>query len=362
MLRSKSRKIVPAQAGDKDKMTRRELLQVFAGGAAATLLSGCSIPGLISRKPELLVWSCGGNYELLLDFNRRFEQLTNSRVVYTSAPVGNLVNLLLAKPRGVDVLVGRSGPGWKELKEAGRLAEKVRVFALDLYVIVTPPGNPANIHSVADLKRPGVRTVYSPTASGPSGEVPEIILRTADAVVEPGIWEGYKNNAIAAYDCGWKVFPPIIEGRADAALTRLSMTTVPETAGKVEVAYYIPSEIMQAMTSGRGATPQSTAMLSTTKNAELAQQYTDMLYGELGLEASDRHGYVHRLSPRAKDYLPLFKTGGGPQGEKGQGRGKVRLEDKPTSGRGAGGPGAQGADAPTLQRRRRQDDQLELGE
>ncbi|UCC69073.1 MAG: substrate-binding domain-containing protein [Armatimonadota bacterium] len=295
----------PPDARQEEGLSRRDFLRLTAGGAAASLLVGCGLSSR-GRRPELLVWSCGGNYDFLLEFNHRFEQLADCRITYSSAPVEHLISVLASRPRGVDVLVGRSGPGWSDLQQRGRLAGKPAVFALDPYVIIVSPGNPAGIRGLADLKRPEVKTVYAPTSSGPSGKVVQFILEAADEVVEPGIWDGYLQNAIEAHDCGWKVFPPIIEGRAHASVTRLSMTTVPEIRGKVDI-IPIPVEVMAAMKEGHGAIPQRCALLADGKSPDLAARYIQDLRGELGSNLCTKHGYVHRLSPQAKSHQPLFQ-------------------------------------------------------
>lgn len=298
------------------EFTRRNFLKALAGSAATGVLAGC---GLTSGGPagkDLLVWSCGGNYEFLLDFNRRFEKLKDCSIGYTGAPIEHLVALIASRSRGVGALVGRSGPGWIDLENAGRLAGKRHVFALDLYVIVVPPGNPGRIQGLADFKRPDVKTVYSPTASGPSSDVIEYLLKTADKVLEPGIWDGYVRNAIEAYDCGWKVFPPIIEGRAHATVTRQSMTTVPEIRGKVEV-IPIPVEVPAVQKRGFSATPQSVAPIAESANPELAAEYIKEIAGGLGYEVALQHGYLHRLDPDAHKYKVLFRKGEKPPKEKG---------------------------------------------
>lgn len=294
----------PSRTAQEPSPSRRGFLQLAAGGLAASLLSGCGLTSRF-RRPELRVWSCGGNYDLLLEFNGRFEGLTGCRVTYSSAPVEHLISVLAARARGVDVLVGRSGPGWAELGQRGRLAGKPQVFALDPYVIIVSPGNPAGIRGLADLKLDEVRTVYAPTSSGPSGKVVQFLLEAADRVIEPGISEGYERNAVEAHDCGWKVFPPVAEGRAHASITRLSMTTVPETRAKVDIVP-IPVEVMAAMTEGHGAIPQRTAVIAEGGQPELAGQYVEALRGDLGRELCETHGYIHRLAPEAKSHKPLF--------------------------------------------------------
>lgn len=308
--------------GDRGGVSRRDFLRVAAGSAAAFVLSGCGLPSRLSR-PKLVVWSCGGNYDLLLDFNRRFEELADCRVTYSSAPVEHLISVLSSRPRNVDILVGRSGPGWAELQEKGRLAGKPQVFSLDPYVIIVPPGNPGRIQGLEDLKRPDVKTVYSPTASGPSGKVVDILLETADRLVAPGIREGFIRNAIEAHDCGWKVFPPVAEGRAHASITRLSMTTAKETRGKVE-AIPLPVKVMVGMKVG--AIPQRVAPIAGSKHPELVAQYIEALRGDLGREVCEKHGYIHSLSSEAASHKALFKMK--PAKSKVEGKGQSQNEKR----------------------------------
>jgi ABC-type molybdate transport system substrate-binding protein len=296
-------------------LTRRDFLRIATIGAAGSALVGYGVLGLSARGQALRVWSCGGNYDLLLGFNEWFRKQGGGRIVYSSAPVERLVSLLSAQPRGVDLLVGRSGPGWNELQEKERLAALPQVFALDTYVIVVPPGNPAEIHGLADLKRAGLRTVYSPRASGPSGTVVQALLEAADAVVEPGIWEGYVRNAIAAYDCGWKVLDAIAAGTAQAAVTRRSMTTAPEIRGKVEV-IPIAVKVMAAMRTGHGAIPQRVAVLVDAPEPGLAESYLHSLLDEPGRRFCEQHGYVHRLSENAEEHRPLFQMRAGRGGSR----------------------------------------------
>jgi molybdate transport system substrate-binding protein len=336
-------------------VTRRDFLRLAAGGAAASLLAGCGALGLSIGGRTLRVWSCGGNYDLLLDFNEWFEHESGSRITYSSAPVERLVSLVSAHPRGVDLLVGRSGPGWHELREKGRLAAAAEVFALDTYVIIVPPGNPAGIHGLADLKRPGVRTVYSPRASGPSSTAVQALLEAADEVVEPGIWEGYVRNAVASYDCGWKVFDAVIDGIAEATVARLSMTTAPETRGKVEV-IPIPVAVMAAMRTAHGAIPQRATVLADASEPGLAASYLQSLLSDSGRRFCERHGYVHRLSPNADEYRPLFEMrvgrGGARRGraERASGESEVRPAGRGT-GRGLGRRGGRGVAAGARGRR-----------
>jgi ABC-type molybdate transport system substrate-binding protein len=285
-------------------LSRREFISGSIGGVLVPLLASGGL-SLFSQPSQLVVWSCGGNYDLLRDFHQSFERENGCRVSYASAPVEHLISVLARRPQKVDILVGRSGPGWSDLASAGRLATQPQVFALDPYVIIVPKGNPGHITGLTDLKRSGVKTVYSPRASGPSGKVVQYVLQAADEVVEKGIWAGYVRNAIEAFDCGWKVFPAVAEGRAHASVVRLSMTTAPETRGTVET-IAIPVEVMAAMRGGHGAIPQRVAVLADAAKPQLARLYVEALTDSTGLTFCSKHGYVHRLNRDAPRWRALF--------------------------------------------------------
>ena len=285
-------------------ITRRAVLQAMIGGAAG-LWSGCGCSGGRRRGRPLVVWSCGGSYYCLLEFNKRFEETESCRIVYSSAPVDNLTSALADRPRNVDVLVGRSGPGWLDLVEKDRLAEDPQVFALDPCYIVVAPGNPRGIQGLPDLKRPDVRTVYAPRASNPSGMVVDLLLISADEVLEPGIWDGFMDNAVEVFDCGWKLFPPIIEGRADATVARLSLARAPQFRGKVDL-IPIPAEVLANMGKATNSVPQRVATLRDGQRTELGRKYVAALLGDLGAAVCLKHGYLHRLSSQADPYREFF--------------------------------------------------------
>lgn len=287
-------------------ITRRAVLQAMIGGTLG-LWSGCGFSGGRRRGRPLVVWSCGGSYYCLLEFNKRFEEAESCRIVYSSAPVDNLTTALAEKPRKVDVLVGRSGPGWLDLVEKDRLADEPQVYALDPCYIIVAPGNPRGIQRLPDLKRPDVRTVYAPHASNPSGMVVDLLLISADNVLEPGIWDGFMDNAVEVFDCGWKLFPPVIEGRADATIARLSLAMSPQFRGKVDL-IPIPAEVLANMGKAINSIPQRVATLRDGDRTDLGRKYVADLMGELGAEICPQHGYLHHLRREADPYREFFSV------------------------------------------------------
>jgi molybdate transport system substrate-binding protein len=98
------------------------------------------------------------------------------------------------------------------LDDAGRLAAPAELFATNELVLVTPPGNPAGITSLADLA--GASTVSLCVATAPCGTFAEQLLSQGGVTVEESsVTRGQDVRATLA---------AVTEGDADAAIVYLS--------------------------------------------------------------------------------------------------------------------------------------------
>ncbi len=258
-------------------------------------------PGL----PTLTVWSCGGNYHSLAKFCARFEKLHHCRVRYTAAPIQYLLENVAFRGGKPDLMVGRAGPGWEALKKLGKLAEGPDFFAADPFVIITPPGNPANIRSLVDLGRPGVRVAYAPYAMRPKGKCAGHLMGSVTSKFFPGLNERWENNATVRGQCGRQLPLPIIEGRADAAIVARSMTAYPGVKGSGIEIVPIEQKHLDAMRVCRAVMGQCVGILSDARQPSLAREFRDDMLGELGREVFEDYGYLHITNPEVKRYQPL---------------------------------------------------------
>lgn len=284
-------------------MTRRRTITLLT----LLPLAVCALVGAVRLwpRPTLVLWSCGGNYELLRDYVTAFEAKEKVRVRYTAAPAAFLLARALDCSHPPDVIVGRGGPGWDALQDVGRAAGPPLVFASDPLVIAVVPGNPCHIESVEDLGRADVRVSLSPGAMRPKSKVPAMFMAAVSEELCPGLVERWENQAVSRDTCGRRLLDPLLDGTADAALAPRSLLFYPAYAGRVEE-IPIPAATLLAMPSCP-AIPQCGVVLGNDgQKTELAQRFLAGLATDTAVLA--RHGYVPVGDPRSQEIGPLLKA------------------------------------------------------
>ncbi len=289
-------------------MSRRQIRAANAAAlavvwtTATVLLAG---QGLRDRK-ALVVWSCGGNYEFLSDFVRRFETAHGIRVCYTAAPVQYLLDLTLRGPRKPDVIVGRGGPGWLALEKRGLLAAEPTFFAVDPMVIAVNPGCAQPITCIEDLGKPGVRVAAAPAAMRPKGKVVGQLMASISAAESPGLVERWQANMVDSPKCGRHLLDPLRQGVADVAVVPLSLTPSATAQGTVRIVSIAPRHLVR-MKEGRASMPQCAAALRTSTRPEAAARFVAALADPRSAELLKRAGYIPTASPEANPYRPMLE-------------------------------------------------------
>jgi len=88
------------------------------------------------------------------------------------------------------------------------------VIAHDQLVIITPPGNPARIHSVADLAKPGVRLVIGSPESSIGRETRQMLARLGA--------DGALSNVVHEASDAATITTSVVLGNADAGVAYAS--------------------------------------------------------------------------------------------------------------------------------------------
>lgn len=158
-------------------------------------------------------------------------------------------------------------------KSLAKLGEKVvdpKIFATNVLTIVTAPGNPKNIRTLADVTKDGVTTVVC-SVSVPCGSAAALVEENARIDIKPVSEE----TAVTG------VLSKVQTGQADAGLVYVtdavgagdSVTTVADPAlAAVVNAYPI-------------------ATVTESENAPLAQQFVGMVTGAQGSAVLERMGF-----------------------------------------------------------------------
>jgi ABC-type molybdate transport system substrate-binding protein len=280
-------------------------------------------------KGSINVKSCGGNFDFLNAFNKRFTAETGIHVDYSAAPIQFLLGRILSgQDKSTDILVGRAGPGWQVLKEKGFLDGDPGYFAVDPLVIITPEGNPENILNLQDLGRKGVRIGRSNPAMRPKGMCPTHFLEVISSGPFPGLVNGWERNIVLEDVCGRLLPGAVARGEVDAVLTARTMAFLPPLKDNCSF-IDLPPKLFVPMKKCRSSIPQMVGKLNVKLNGKLngknskinsesnsetsneknspAQLYINHLLGESGNKTASEFGYIHLLNPSFKGYSEILR-------------------------------------------------------
>ena len=267
---------------DEPDMNRRRFLKAFGLAMTGSLAAPAVALGADSKGESLQVWSCGGLAEAFIPASRRYEQMTGCAVNYTGAFAAALGKSLLGNAQ-TEVFAPRVLDLAQKLKAQGKML-RFWPLCFTKYVLVTPKGNPAGITGIADLAKPGVRTVLSPGASPPGGKATLAILKKA------GVLEAAKKSAVRKGDCVQRDVADIVSGAGDVAVVEQRITRLPEVVGKVEII-----DIPEKFIPGKPV-PFVIGVMKWAKNRTLAQDFVDFILSPQGQAFFEAVGFVPAIS------------------------------------------------------------------
>ncbi|WP_027185070.1 substrate-binding domain-containing protein [Desulfovibrio inopinatus] len=267
----------------KPGMNRRAFLK--GGGAAlATLAVPTAAHAASSEKAaqSLQVWSCGGLAEAFMPANQAWEQKTGISIAYTGAFAGALGKSLLGSAQ-TEVFAPRVLELAKKLKAQGKMLS-YRPLCFTKYVIVTPIGNPADIASIEDLKRPGVKTLFSPDSSPPGGAAVMGLLKKSGTLPEA------KANAAWLGSCVQHDIADVANGTCDASVVELRITRLPRYKDQFEIidipeAFFPPPPI-----------PFTIGVMKWAKDKTMAEEFVQFICSEKGQACFERAGFIPAIS------------------------------------------------------------------
>jgi len=143
-------------------------------------------------------------------------------------------------------------------------------FATNTMVLVTPPDNPGHVQAFSDLDKSSVKYVMCvPTA--PCGIVGQALLDQDHITGKPVSQEVDVKSVLAK----------ITEGEADAGLVYVTDATA---AGDQVATVQVPGAAQQV-------TSYPIVTLTQSKNADLAQQFVDLVTGSTGSQVLQKAGF-----------------------------------------------------------------------
>jgi molybdate transport system substrate-binding protein len=190
----------------------------------------------------------------------------------------------LAEGAPADVFASADTRQMDAAREAGRIAEPVRVFAHNRLTLAVPADNPARIESLIDLAKPGILLVVA---------APEVPVRVyTDAMLarlaaDPAYGDDYRAavlaNIVSEEDNVRQVVAKIALGEADAGIVYQSDIT-PDITESV-TAIPIPDKY-------NSLAEYPIAVTDDTARPELAQAFVDFVLSDAGQAALAQWGFI----------------------------------------------------------------------
>jgi len=203
----------------------------------ALILSGCTStstsmnpetpPGASAAADKSLLVYCGaGMREPMDEIAAIFEGQEGIRIEYTYGNSAQLLSQIELYQTG-DAYMPGALPYIQSAMDKG-FVDRTENVVYHVITIVVPKGNPANISSLEDLARPGVRVAIGE----PTG--PAIGQGTKKMLEKDGLWEAVSANAVVRTATVNELLVYIAMNQADAALIYEDLYN-PEAMDKIEI-------------------------------------------------------------------------------------------------------------------------------
>ena len=234
-----------------------------------------------SETPQaLMVYSGAGMLKLMDELGPLFEQKYGVTVKYNYGGSNTLLSQIELTQQG-DVYMPGAAMYIEKAKEKGFVDYEQRV-AYHIPVIAVPEGNPANITSLNDLTKPGVKVVLGDAKAAACGKVANKILE------KNGIFDAVDANVIARTATVNELVVSTCMGTADASIIwNASLVRTEKETDIIE----IPKEqnIIKVIPIGT---------LTFSENKDMATKFVDFVASDEGKEVFEKHGFTTYPNPK----------------------------------------------------------------
>ena len=230
------------------------------------------MPGGESK--TLMVYSGAGMRKPMDEIGTLFEQKYGVTVNYNYAGSNTLLSQIELTQQG-DVYMPGATMYIEKAKEKGFVDYEQRV-AYHIPVIAVPEGNPANITSLNDLTKPGVKVVLGDAKAAACGKIANKILE------KNGIFGAVDANVIARSATVNELVVSMCMGTADASIIwKASLVRTEKETDIIE----IPKEqnIIKVIPIGT---------LTFSENKDMAKQFVDFVASDEGKAIYEKHGFT----------------------------------------------------------------------
>jgi len=196
----------------------------------ALILVLTSIPGLAWGGSEpLTIYSGAGLMKPMDELKAGFEARYNIPVQLIYGGSGELFGMIATRKAGDVVIPGADKYVKDAVKRGLAQAEGQHSVCYHVPVLLVPAGNPANVRSLRDLARPGVRVALADAKAAAIGKVGNAILK------KNGLTEQVAKNVVVRPSTTNQLLIYAATGQVDACIAWEDQATWGQAKGKVEI-------------------------------------------------------------------------------------------------------------------------------
>jgi molybdate transport system substrate-binding protein len=256
--------------------------RVFAAVLAALFLAAST--GLCAEQPkELTVFCAAGLMGAFNELGRAYQNESNINVVF-NFDGAQILRTQIENGAYADVLATVTDKNLNALEREGFMNNSsVSVFARNWQALIVPKNNPANIHNLTDLAKPGVKIVTGTKDLPITNLTMQVLDRlAADPAYDPQYKEKVLANMVSQETNINFIVSKVALGEADAAFVHQSEVSS-EYADKVIVIdipekYNVKSEY-------------SIGVLKRSNSLNPAEEFINLEKSEEGKAILEKYGY-----------------------------------------------------------------------
>lgn len=231
----------------------------------------------LAGQEPLTVYSGAGLMKPMDELKAAFEQRTQVPVRMIYGGSGELFGMIAMRKAG-DVFIPGAAKYVKDAVKKGMArAEGQRSVCYHVPVILVPAGNPANVQSLQDLARPGVRVALADAKAAAIGKVGNAILK------KNGLTEQVAKNVVVRPSTTNQLLIYAATGQVDACIAWEDQSTWGQAKGKVEIVH-IPARQNALKTI-------PAAVVTYSEQADNAQAFVDYIASPEGQALWKKWGF-----------------------------------------------------------------------
>jgi molybdate transport system substrate-binding protein len=266
---------------------------------AASIIGYTAYTKTNNKTTELRVFIASSLIHITEDMTTQFEKDNNVKVILNSDSSSTLYTQITSGTPA-DIFLSADQKWTKQLltNTPGLLNDRYENFTTNSLQIILAPGNPANIKTIADLAKPGVKLVLA-APSVPAGSYANTTIWKIDSTwgnpdspqyITSGIYENFNasiyQNVVSYENSVEQVVGKVSlnVGTSDAGIVFVSDGVYGTNMGAQVTFIEIPSDVNTRGTYGIG-------VVGSTQHPDIAQKFMDYWLSAAGKELLTQYGF-----------------------------------------------------------------------